>query len=396
MKKNKIATRLLAVLMAALMLCAAVPAASITMAGAAKTSTSATAAKKLSKAKVTYTKTLYYTGKARKPKVTVTYGKTTLKKNKDYTVTYKRNTDIGVASIVIKAKKGSAYTGSKTVKFKIIPAKVKDLKAARTTSSAVKLTWSAVKGAYGYVVYRYDAKTKTYTKLKTTKNLSQAVKKLDAGTVYRFAVRAFAKTDKRVYGPYCKVIKVKTKAAAAPQPAQDPTDQTGTTAQVEPTNQTEPTNPPAPVTTLGKVTGLDAEINGTNVTFRWTAVENANAYELAQYDAQKDQYTLRSRPADTTVTLKGLEEGATYLFVVRAIRLGDGDQITGAYSEPITVSIEENKPAEPVDEDRITKARDAVQDLECVDPVAVHRKIRFRPVEFQEIDLERQFRRHDP
>ena len=216
MKKQSIVSRLFAVLMAILMVCTVVPAASVSYVSAAKTTTAAASTKKISKAKVSYTKSFTYNGKTKKPKVTVTYGKVTLQKGKDYTVTYQNNTAIGVGSIVIKAKAGSGYTGAKTVKFKILPAKVKGVKAAKVTSSAAKLTWSAVKGARGYVVYRYDVKTKTYTKLKATKKLALTVKNLAAGKVYRFAVRAYAKNGKNYYGVYSKVLKIKTLKATVP------------------------------------------------------------------------------------------------------------------------------------------------------------------------------------
>ncbi|MBR3095002.1 MAG: fibronectin type III domain-containing protein, partial [Clostridia bacterium] len=215
---NKTANRLLAVLLAALMLCSVVPAATFTLASAAKASTSAAAAKSLSKATVAYAKTQYYNGSARKPKVTVTLGGTRLKKNRDYTVSYRNNTDFGVGVITIKAKAGSAYTGSKTVKFKIVPARVKGLKTAKTTTSAVKLTWRAVPGAKGYVICRYDAKTGTYTKIKTVKKLTYTVRGLTPATLYRFAVRAYARTNKTFYGPYSKAVKAKTQAVTPDEP----------------------------------------------------------------------------------------------------------------------------------------------------------------------------------
>ena len=248
MKKQSMFSRLFAVLMAILMVCTVVPAASFSYAAAAKTSTSATAAKNMSKVKVSYTKELSYTGKARKPKITVTYGKTTLKKGTDYTVKYKNNTEIGVAQIIIKAKAGSGYTGSKTVKFKIIPAKAKNLTAKKATTSAVKLTWSAVKGAKGYIVYRYDAKTKTYTKIKATKKLALAVRSLDAATLYRFAVRAYAVAGKKYYGFYSKAIKVKTAAQATPTDPTTPVNPTNPTTPTDPTTPTNPTNPTDPTT----------------------------------------------------------------------------------------------------------------------------------------------------
>ena len=58
-----------------------------------------------------------YTGKAIKPKVKLTYKSKTLKKNTDYTLTYKNNKKVGNATITIKGK--GNFTGTKTLTFKI-------------------------------------------------------------------------------------------------------------------------------------------------------------------------------------------------------------------------------------------------------------------------------------
>ena len=69
-------------------------------------------------AKVATIKAQTYTGKAMKPTIKVTYGKKTLKKGTDYTLTYKNNKKVGTATVVIKGK--GQYAGTKTVKFKIV------------------------------------------------------------------------------------------------------------------------------------------------------------------------------------------------------------------------------------------------------------------------------------
>lgn len=74
--------------------------------------------KSISKATVTLKKTSYaYDGKTKKPAVTVKLGKTTLKANKDYTVSYKGNKNIGKATVTIMGK--GSYTGKVTKTFKI-------------------------------------------------------------------------------------------------------------------------------------------------------------------------------------------------------------------------------------------------------------------------------------
>lgn len=91
---------------------------------AKKTSTKKKTGKKksLKKAKITLSKKTYtYTGKAKKPSVTVKYGKKKLKKNKDYTVKYTSNKKAGTAKVTVTAKSGKKklYKGKKTAKYTI-------------------------------------------------------------------------------------------------------------------------------------------------------------------------------------------------------------------------------------------------------------------------------------
>lgn len=70
---------------------------------------------KLSKCKITLSKTKYkYSGKARKPKVTVTYKNKILVKGTDYTVKYSNNKNPGTATVTIKGKGGYSGTVKKT------------------------------------------------------------------------------------------------------------------------------------------------------------------------------------------------------------------------------------------------------------------------------------------
>lgn len=59
----------------------------------------------------------YYTGKAKKPSLTITYKGSNLKANRDYTVSYNNNTKIGTAAVTVKGK--GNYTGEVTKTFKI-------------------------------------------------------------------------------------------------------------------------------------------------------------------------------------------------------------------------------------------------------------------------------------
>lgn len=72
----------------------------------------------ISKIKISPIKSKYkYTGKNITPDVSLTYGKTQLKNNKDYTVKYVNNKNIGAAAIIIKGK--GNYFGELKKTFKI-------------------------------------------------------------------------------------------------------------------------------------------------------------------------------------------------------------------------------------------------------------------------------------
>lgn len=74
--------------------------------------------RKLSNASVTLDQTSYnYDGTAKRPKVTVTYGSTTLRENTDYTVSYSNNTNIGTAKATVEGK--GNYTGSNSATYSI-------------------------------------------------------------------------------------------------------------------------------------------------------------------------------------------------------------------------------------------------------------------------------------
>lgn len=73
---------------------------------------------------------LTYTGSALTPAVTVTDLGKTLVKDKDYTVTYLSNINVGTATVTIRAM-GTNYTGNKTFSFAIKPASITKVKFAK-------------------------------------------------------------------------------------------------------------------------------------------------------------------------------------------------------------------------------------------------------------------------
>lgn len=118
--------------------------------------------------------------------------------------------------VVVKTQNGNQTSGFSNVKSaKAVPAKT-TLKAKASNAKSVKLTWSKVKGANGYEIYRSNRKDGKYQKVKTiSKGGTTSYKdgKLKKSTTYYYKIRVYRKVDrKKVYGSYSSVVSVKTKA----------------------------------------------------------------------------------------------------------------------------------------------------------------------------------------
>lgn len=153
-----------------------------------------------------------YTGKALKPKVTVTYNGIVLREGTDYSVTYSNNKKLG-STAKIKVKGAGQFkfiSGTETYKFKIVPSKVKVSKK-KITKKKITLKWKKVKGVKKYEV-KYSTKkkfTKKTTTTKTVKKNNITIKRKRKGKYY-VKIRAFKKVGKKnVYGSYSKVITAK-------------------------------------------------------------------------------------------------------------------------------------------------------------------------------------------
>lgn len=169
----------------------------------------------LSKCKVTV-KSQTYTGKALKPAVTVKFGKTKLKVGTDYSVTYKNNKKIGLATAIVKGK--GKYSGAKKVAFKINP---KGTAFTKQTAGnrQITLKWKNPKNVTGYEI-QYSLKKsfsgKKAVKIKKAKTLTTTVRKLKANKTYYVRIRTYATVNKKNYcSAWSKAIAVKTRTGKA-------------------------------------------------------------------------------------------------------------------------------------------------------------------------------------
>ena len=164
---------------------------------------------------VKLSKTKYaYNGKAKKPAVTVkdTNGKT-LKRGTDFTVSYKKNTDIGTGVVTVKFK--GKYNGSAVRKFKINP-KGTSLTSVSKGKKAFYARWKRqMVETTGYQLqYSTNKKFKKNNKKVTvSKNTatSKYVSNLKAKKTYYVRIRTYKTVGKtKYYSNWSEAKRIKT------------------------------------------------------------------------------------------------------------------------------------------------------------------------------------------
>ena len=138
-------------------------------------------------------------------------GTVKMKKGRDYTVTYKKNIDIGKASIVIKGQ--GNYKGTRTLHFSSVPAapKIKKLKKKGTT---LRMEFSSKQSVSGY--YLYVSTSASFKKSKTQEYITSGnrfgMRGLQKKTTYYIRVKAYhSKKGKQFVSGYSKARKIKIK-----------------------------------------------------------------------------------------------------------------------------------------------------------------------------------------
>ncbi len=221
---------------------------------------------------------LSYTGKAvKQTKFKLLNNGNELTEGEDYTVKYANNVKIGTASMTITGI--GKYTGSATLKFKILTAKPV-VSVSKVTDSTVTLKWRAVTGAKYYSVYEYNAKTKKYTGvfLKTT-GTTYTAKKKAAGTKYFYIVRAFDSTYN--YGSAFTTADLVSAITLCKAPT---------------------------------ITGI-AGSKG-RLAIKWSSCTGAYYYNVYRYNRATKKYTLVNKTTATAFSMAAKK--GTYYFLVRA------------------------------------------------------------------------------
>ncbi|MDE6149173.1 MAG: fibronectin type III domain-containing protein [Ruminococcus sp.] len=204
----------------------------------------------------------------------------------------------------ITAGKEIASASYPTVMATTNPATVSGLKTASTSANAIKLTWNKASGANGYIVYRYNTSTKKYGRIAKITTNTYTDKSLNAGTSYKYAVRAYKTVDSK-----------ELLSTTYPQ----------LTA----------------YTNLATISGFKAaSTSASAVKLTWNKVSGAQGYIVYKYDNAKKTWVRVAKTTTTsnTYTVSKLSAGTSYKFAIKAYKTISGKEIASASYPQLTTS----------------------------------------------------------
>ncbi len=141
-----------------------------------------------------------YTGKKRKPVPKLTFNGKTLKRGTDYKLSWSSCKAVGRAKLTITGI--GNYGGSKTVKYRILPATPSKPTVKANGQNKVKIRWKKAKGAAGYQIQvASDAKftdSKAY-RIKSSAAGSLSVKRPEGAKHVYVRIRAWKKSGGKTY-----------------------------------------------------------------------------------------------------------------------------------------------------------------------------------------------------
>lgn len=255
----------------------------------------------ISKTTIDFISNQKYTSSKITPNINIKYNNKTLVKNKDYTVSFENNTSIGTATVTIKGK--GNYTGTRRITFKIVPKTVTNSKISSTTSSSIKLSWSKVSDADGYIIYRSTSKNGTYTKIKDiTKNstLNYTDSNLSSNKKYYYKIKSFKTSEKeKYYSYYSNVINGETKLSTPSVKLSTPKSK--------------------------------------SIKVSWNKISGAKGYEVYRATSKNGEYS-KTTTSNLSYTSKNLTKNKAYYYKVRAYKVVNNNKFYSSYSSIKSIS----------------------------------------------------------
>ena len=192
---------------------------------------------------------------------------------------------------------GATYALKNNLNFTYVSiADVTGFKAWTPENNSVVLTWNAVDGAEGYIVYKYDTSKKTWVRLSktTTTDTTYTASGLSSSETNKFAVKAY----KTVKGNEVVSVNFPTVAVDV---------------------------------NVASVTGFKVSATAeTTVKLTWDKVSGAQGYIVYRYDNTKKTWVriAKSSTDSNVYTASKLSAGTAYKFAVKAYKTVDGKEQT--------------------------------------------------------------------
>lgn len=185
---------------------------------------------------------------------------------------------------------------------------------AKPAHNFINLSWSKAANATGYNVYKYNAETKKYTFIKSTKKTSLKVSSLEPNTAYTFMVRAYMTYNKKtIDSSYSELVPCTTRP--------------------------------------DYVTGLRVKENSVYVsklTLQWDALSGVSGYTLSMFDEEKNAYVTFAAVDGSDVTeytVDGLEPGTSYSFKIKSFVSSSGSVLYGYNCKTAVTATTNSRPA---------------------------------------------------
>ena len=179
-----------------------------------------------------------------------------------------------------------------------------------SASTSIKLTWTAIPGSTGYLIYKYNPSTKKYETYKKVTANSISVTGLEANTTLYFRVRAYKVISNATHWG---ITSAAVKACSAP----------------------------------AKVMGVKTSAYSTAaLKLIWNKVPGATGYRVYKYNNASKKYEFCKNTTQNTAFVSGLNAGSSYYFLVRAYRIvgsvtywGDASSYLKTATRPLNVQI---------------------------------------------------------
>lgn len=250
-----------------------------------------------------------YNGAEIKPEPPVQYNGADLVKDKDYTIEYYNNVNVGTANVIINFKGEYETLPMKVVSFKIVPPAVTGVALVQRSTNSVEVSWNPVEGVDGYKVQ--VEKSNGWVDAGSTTATSHTITGLSVASNYRVRVRGYKTIMEETYDG---VFSAELQTATKPEKLKNLAVSSQTT---------------------------------TAVTLSWKKQTNASYYEVFKYNTDTAKYELymTAPNGSTKATVDGLSANTSYKFKVRAVKKAKEGVILNGTCAQITAYTKAKAPA---------------------------------------------------